>query len=166
MYGFQIEDVLRKFPNVHKHLRGVVSIDQIPQRLKKMDFIIVNESVKDSKGTHWIVIMRDIHGCYICFDPLGINELKEEMLQKYVPKYFQLIYNTNSVQNSKSASCGEFCSIYFSFLLINFFVHLNEYLTEFFCYSSVPNMRTGPNKPTGWNFDQNTRVQGKNWPFY
>ena len=33
-------------------------------------------------------------------------------------------------------------------------------------YSSVPNKRIGPNKRTGWNFDQNTRVQGKNWQFY
>ena len=30
-------------------------------------------------------------------------------------------------------------------------------------YSSLQNKRTGPNKRTGWNFDQNTRVQGKNW---
>ena len=27
-------------------------------------------------------------------------------------------------------------------------------------YSSLPNKRTG------WNFDQNTIVQGKNWQFY
>ena len=33
-------------------------------------------------------------------------------------------------------------------------------------YSSLPKKRTGPNKRTGWNFDQNTRVQGKNWQFY
>ena len=30
-------------------------------------------------------------------------------------------------------------------------------------YSSLPNKRTGLNKRTGWNFDQNTGVQGKNW---
>ena len=44
-------------------------------------------------------------------------------------------------------------------------------------YSSLPNKRTGPNKGTGWNFDkkisiqggnfdQITRVKGKNWQFY
>ena len=32
-------------------------------------------------------------------------------------------------------------------------------------YSSVPSKRTGPNKRTGWNFDQNTRVQGKTGNF-
>ena len=44
-----------------------------------------------------------------------------------------------------------------SFMILNF---------VFPSYSSVPNNRIGPNKRTGWNFDQNTREQGKNWQFY
>ena len=37
----------------------------------------------------------------------------------------------------------------------------SERLKESEAYSSVPNKRTGPNKPTGWNFDKNQiSVQG------
>ena len=71
MFGYQIESVLKKFPEVHTHLIGLVSIDEIPQKLKKMHFIVVNESISSTEGSHWLIIMRDFDGTYILFDPLG-----------------------------------------------------------------------------------------------
>ena len=71
MYGYEISDFLKKYPEVHERLRGIVSIDKIPKKLKKMEFLIVNEAKSSSPGIHWFVIFRDLQGFYDVFDSLG-----------------------------------------------------------------------------------------------
>ena len=74
MFGYQIEEALKNFPEVHGHLKGLVSIDKIPKKLKKMQFLIINESNSDSQGTHWFLIFRELAGNYVLFDPLGLSD--------------------------------------------------------------------------------------------
>ena len=60
MYGYQIEQELRHFPEVYKNLRGIISIDKVPPKLKKLEFVIINQSLSNSEGTHWCVLFRDL----------------------------------------------------------------------------------------------------------
>ena len=69
MFGWEIHQILKKEPNVAQHLRGIVSIDEVLSvKLKKFDFLIVNEDESGQKGRHWLVINKNIDGCYECFD--------------------------------------------------------------------------------------------------
>ena len=65
---FFSENLLKEdFPEVHKLLKGIISIDKVPQKLKKTEFVIINQSLLGQTGTHWCVLTRDISGSYEIF---------------------------------------------------------------------------------------------------
>ena len=71
MYGYEIREILKKFPEIFQRLKGIVPIDKIPRNLRRMEYLIVNEGDSNSQGIHWFVIFRDFEGFYDIFDSLG-----------------------------------------------------------------------------------------------
>ena len=59
-------------------------------------------------------------------DSLGVNESKEELLRKYIPESFSIVYNVKQFQPKTSSSCGLF-SIYY---LIHKFYNNDSCLQE------------------------------------
>ena len=110
MYGYEILDFLKKFPEVFSALKGIISIDKIPKKLRPLEFVIVNLSKSEDNGSHWFMIKRDLFGNYNLFDPLGVDSAKEDILRRFVPENFTLSFNVNTFQSKESSSCGQFCS--------------------------------------------------------
>ncbi len=42
MFGSDIEEILKKVPQVYQHLVGIRAVDEIPQELPVGHFVIVN----------------------------------------------------------------------------------------------------------------------------
>ena len=106
---FFSENLLKEqFPEVHKSLRGIISIDKVPKKLKKTEFVIINQSLLGESGTHWCILTRDISGAYEIFDSLGINDSKEKLIKRYVPEKLCVSYNVNQFQERSSSTCGLF----------------------------------------------------------
>ena len=69
--SFFSENFLKKhYPEIHSYLKGIVSIDKIPKKLKKCQFVIINQSLSTHSGSHWLILTRDIEGCHELFDSL------------------------------------------------------------------------------------------------
>ena len=153
---------------MHAALKGIISIDTLPKKLKRTKFLIINLSLCGNVGTHWIILSRDISGSYEIFgtlllqiftcsdsfryqkfftahllnkdiaikqveicklhtlDSLEVNESKEELLRKYIPESFSIVYNVKQFQPKTSSSCGLF-SIYY---LIHKFYNNDSCLQE------------------------------------
>ena len=82
------------------------------KRLKKTEFLIINQSKFGDPGSHWLVLSRDTTGTYEIFDSLGVNRTKQKLLQKHLPKKFCVTYNVQPFQVKSSTSCGLFCIFY------------------------------------------------------
>ena len=71
MEGKEIYNFLKKnCPEIP--LENVVYVDQISKigNLKKPEFVIFNQSLSGTKGSHWLTLDRDFDGNYSVFDPL------------------------------------------------------------------------------------------------
>ncbi len=42
MYANELENLLKKFPNIYKYFKGIYAIDKVPRKLKELEYIIVN----------------------------------------------------------------------------------------------------------------------------
>ena len=67
MFGYEIERHLKKWPDVYSQCKGIVTIDTIPQSLKRQEFLIVNLSPLRSRGSHWVVIFKNLDSNYYVF---------------------------------------------------------------------------------------------------
>ena len=65
-FFFQLSETLLKtdFPDVYKQLKGIISIDKLPNKIKKAQFLIINQSESGKIGSHWLVLSRDLSGSY------------------------------------------------------------------------------------------------------
>ena len=128
------EDFLKsQYPEVHTYLRGIVSIDKIPLRLKKSEFVIINQSPSDHNGSHWFLLTKDIEGSYEVFDSLGIDRNKEILMKEYLPDKFCVIYNVSPYQRKDTNSCGCFVLYYLIHKFYNTDCGMHELLSKVFC---------------------------------
>ena len=96
-----------------KHLRGIYSRDQLPNKIKKECGIINLDDIK-GPGTHW-VCYRNIDKVLEYFDPFGLIMPSEAL------KYFntsrrkdstsgkQIVYSIDEIQNRNTVLCGYWC---------------------------------------------------------
>ena len=92
-----------------KHLRGIYSRDQLPQKIKKECGIINLDDIK-GPGTHW-VCYRNLDSVVEYFDPFGLI-MPNEALKYFRSSGKQIIYSLDEIQNRNTVLCGYWCLYY------------------------------------------------------
>ena len=114
MQGSEFHQYFDQFPFLKKHFVGVFSIDTLPKSLKYRHFCICNTDNSNGSGEHWFCFLRSGKSEIECFDSLGINTLKRDILENSCRfrGIKELTFNETQVQDNNSSTCGYF-SIYF-----------------------------------------------------
>lgn len=99
---------------------GVFAADNFPSTLPNNSFIIVNASLSNSFGSHWLLLCRK-DKYYLFADPLGFpmstyTDLCQR-LETFMPSIEDLTFN-RPMQSENSTMCGLYC-IYFAYNILN-----------------------------------------------
>ena len=133
MLGIQLNEFFESLPNFKRFFLGVYSIDTCPKKVPLNHFLICNTDLSSGSGLHWFALFRFSRQDIECFDSLGVNEHKLEVLKLLNFKgVSNIIFNVTQVQANESASCGQFC-LYFLFeRLHNLDFSFHELMNELF----------------------------------
>ena len=106
--NFDIDDKLSHL----KGYRGCYAKDNLPRKIKRKEYAVVNLDDSGNPGTHWVAVVNDPKCDFVeYFDPFGImppTEIHEYM--KTAQK--DIRYNDNQLQDTLSVKCGYFCCHY------------------------------------------------------
>lgn len=92
-----------------KYFRGVYSMDNLPKKINKNEYTIVNLDKSTGPGTHWVLIANrsnDDHIYY--FDSFGIGP-SEEITRYLKTSKKPIMYSNAQLQKTLSSRCGFFC---------------------------------------------------------
>lgn len=132
MLGYEIAQILSKDKLLYKNFTGLKTVENIPKRLKKHHFVVINHLL------HWLVLHRTIHGSYEVFDSLGVSSDKLSRFENL--KTIQpLFYNTSRLQDLNSKTCGHFCIFYITNRFYNNDLSYDEFMNLFFEESEKTN---------------------------
>jgi hypothetical protein len=141
MQGFEITEYFEKLPFLRKYFVGIFSINTIPKIIKKNSFLICNTDTSNGIGKHWICFTKVSTDCIECFDSLGINEEKKQLLKSYCDfkNVSKIQFNETQFQDNGSSTCGLF-AIYFAVQrFYNLDLHFDELLEEIFVNETEKN---------------------------
>ena len=95
-----------------KHYRGCFAKDNLPKKIKRQEYTVVNLDDSGNPGTHWVAVVNDAKCDYVeYFDPFGIMPSSE--IHEYMKTAGKDIrYNDNQLQYTLSVRCGYFCCHY------------------------------------------------------
>jgi hypothetical protein len=115
MQGHEIIQYFTKLRHLNKHFLGIFSINTIPKRIKINSFFICNTDTSNGVGKHWLCFAKLSSNCIECFDSLGINEEKKQLLIDYCDfkNISKILFNETQFQDKSSNTCG-FFAIYFA----------------------------------------------------
>jgi len=112
MNGYQINKILLKEKITATVYQGVFSADAIPV-LPPNSAAVVNRDDSSQPGSHWMAIYIDENGNLEFFDSYGQSPFfYGKLIQDYVSKYSNVIWNSVTFQSITSNVCGHYC-IYF-----------------------------------------------------
>jgi len=83
MQGIELENIIQNINSLNPFFKGVFSINTLPKNLKIKEFLFCNEDLAQNEGTHWICFVKASKTEFECFDSLGIDERKKNLLKKY-----------------------------------------------------------------------------------
>ncbi len=132
MRGFEIVKILTCLPNIYCRLQALVCIDEIPLKIKKDYYIIVNRcksTENNCKIGHWFVIYRKNSSCLECFDSCGTNLA---FLKSILPYKDTIVFNSERLQPNNSKTCGLYVIHYIHNRLLNKDLHFFDLLNFFF----------------------------------
>lgn len=134
MNGQQLIDIINSSNSAKTYFKGIFSINTLPKKLTIPSFIICNFDLDKNPGSHWFCLFKTCKTNLECFDSLGLNEQKQNLLGQYcsIQNTNSLIYNKTPVQSSLTSTCGKF-ALYFAFhRLHNLDLSFTELLNEIF----------------------------------
>lgn len=134
MFGYEIAAFLSKYKSIYSKLDGICSINNLPRRLKKHSFLIVNQN-----KSHWILLYRARSRVYELFDPLG--EITGAYIKRNIPYTGFWTFNTSPVQSLDSTTCGFFNIYLICHRLFNLDLSYYEILNTFFSSNVKKNER-------------------------
>lgn len=142
LFSSDFKTYFDRLPMIAKHFNGVLALDEIPTTLPVRHFIVLNRSVRQHRGTHWLLILRSHTDSVEIFNSLGFKNLDE--IRPYLKFNFKahLSYNNTAVQLGTTSSCGLYCIYFAIFRLLNLDQPFDEFLDEIFCND----LRTNENK--------------------
>jgi hypothetical protein len=106
--NIDIEQYLRNVP----YFRGVYSRNNLPNKPRVNESIIVNYNRSDQSGSHWVCILNNSKNDNIEFyDSFAVSPGKE--LVDYMKKGGKPIaYNSSQHQDMNAVTCGYWCILY------------------------------------------------------
>ena len=113
MEGTEFQKYFEHFPFLKQYFVGTFAIDTIPKTLKNNHFLVFNSDTSDKKGQHWLCLYKE-HKVIFCFDSIGIDNAKKDLLQKYctIKGVREINFNETQFQLLTSETCGKFV-VYF-----------------------------------------------------
>ena len=95
-----------------KGYRGCFAKDNLPKKIKRKEYTVINLDDTGNPGTHWTAIVNDPQCDFAeYFDPFGIVSSAE--IHNYLKTAGKNIrYNDNQLQDIYSVRCGYFCCHY------------------------------------------------------
>ena len=108
-YGYQLSALLSNNAQASDFLQAVACADQIPERIRKRHFVVLNTAPSTSPGKHWLTVFNPNNLWIEIFDPLGadINYWKDKF-----PFQSDVVFNVQRLQCKDSTSCALF-SVYY-----------------------------------------------------
>lgn len=131
MYLYELRDfMLKKVGSKSKHIH-VVPCDLLPASGFTLPAaIIFNTEPSSSPGLHWQSVYIDEHARATFFCSYGLKPRGREIL-KFLKKNTKTVeYNTQTLQQTSSFFCGEYCAVF----LIHCLIHkttLKDFLKKF-----------------------------------
>ena len=87
------------------YFRGVFMKDQLPDKIRKNESMIINLDNSIGQGTHWVGFLKK-DKIINYFDSFGVEPPIE--LLNYLKK-FEVCYNVDQIQNFSDVICGHLC---------------------------------------------------------
>ena len=133
MLGIELNSFFQSLPNLKQFFLGIYSIDTCPKKIPLNHFLICNTDLASGSGLHWFTLFRFSRQDIECFDSLGVNQDKLEVLKSLnFIGVSNLIFNVTQVQANVSASCGQFCLYFLIERLHNLDFSFDELMNELF----------------------------------
>jgi hypothetical protein len=141
MQGFQFNKFFENFPYIRKHFTGVFSIDTLPKSIKYRHFCICNTDISTGEGQHWFTLIRTSKNEVECFDSLGINTDKKELLITNCKfrNIKEVKFNETIFQNSETDTCGLFVIYFIIERMHNLDLTFEEILEDIFEDDTIKN---------------------------
>jgi hypothetical protein len=141
MQGFEFQKYFDCLPYIKKHFCGVFSINTLPKQIKYRQFCICNTDTSEGSGQHWFCFVRNSKSEIECFDSLGINEEKKQLLRKYCVfrGIKEINFNQTTFQNSETDTCGLFTIYFIVERMFNLDLTFEEVLEEIFDENTLIN---------------------------
>lgn len=134
MNGDELKQKIQSINSAQKYFKGVFSINTLPTKLSIPSFLVCNFDLDSHPGSHWFCLFKTSKSELECFDSLGLNEKKQQLLQKYCKIQYisSLNYNQTQVQNNSTSTCGKFVLYFAIQRLHNLDLTFTELLNEIF----------------------------------
>ena len=133
MLGIEFNEFFESLANLKKFFLGVYSINTCPRKIPFNHFLICNTDISSGSGLHWFALFRFSREEIECFDSLGVDEHKLEVLKSLkLNGISNLIFNKTQVQANESTSCGQFCLYFLYERLHNLDFSFHELMNEIF----------------------------------
>jgi hypothetical protein len=126
MDNLQLKSLLNKYLTIYK---GAYFKDNIPAHLGESFAIIINLSLSNQLGTHWVSIIKYPNALYY-FDSLGKDPMSDKYLNKFLSfQNVSFFFNISQIQSSNSTVCGIYCTVFLT--LVKDLNSYKEYLSLF-----------------------------------
>jgi hypothetical protein len=122
----EIDDILDE---MKLNINGIFSRDELTEDDMEDGFYIINLDDSEGEGTHWTCFYYKPTLTSIYFDSFGFPAPIE--IEKLIKPY---IYNTKTLQDYNSSSCGYFCIAFINFLSDN---KLNDIYKTFEAFINI-----------------------------
>jgi len=116
MDNVQMNEIAERHHSLHERFAGVLSRDQLPERLATGYFYVVNSSDHDEPGEHWL-------GIYVCENEIEFMDSFAQVPEAYgIRIEYPLTMNARQLQSDESNTCGYYVMyfLYFRSLGLSF----------------------------------------------
>ena len=134
MNGDDLKKIIESINSAKQYFKGVFSINTLPKKLSCPSFVICNYDIDTNPGSHWFCLFKAKKSNLECFDSLGLNEEKVELIQKYCKIQYisHFTFNETQVQSNCTSTCGKFVLYFALQRLHNLDLSFPEILNEIF----------------------------------
>lgn len=132
---------LKDYPFLLERFLGTFSIDTLPKYFKLRSFCFCNTDTSEGVGKHWLCFVKTEKNCIECFDSLGIDENKKDLLSKYckIRNVKEIEYNETQFQTSTSSTCGYFVLYFAIHRMHNLDLTFDDILEDIFSFNLTIN---------------------------
>ena len=157
MKGYELAEKLSRYDkSIYKSLVGIFSINETPKDIKFHQWAILNLSLTNEPGSHWIVSKWNIDQknyrkkyyllCFQAISNQGVNTIevfdslglrKNKNLYKKYFKFDGITINDYPVQKSTSNTCAKFVIYYICHRFYNEDLNFTTFMENFFYQNNL-----------------------------